>query len=205
MPPGATCSRSPMRTTKRCRDGWRASPLPRPRADLVGGALDGDALNDGMVARSIPRGDRQELPLAYGFLPFVPGGNCAVWASLARSLRWNEDYVVGGSDVEFSWRAHLAGARLGFAPGAVMRRRNPTTLRSLGLEVLRIRARRPEGLPAVPIGGHGPAAARRGGARLGVADEARPASGAQPEVPGEVAQARRRAAPDASSEASSSE
>ena len=102
-------------------------------ADLVGGALDGDALNDGMIARSIPRGgERHELPLAYGFLPFVPGGNCAVWASLARRLRWNEAYVFGGSDVEFSWRAHLAGARLGFAPGAVMRRRHPTTLRALG-------------------------------------------------------------------------
>jgi glycosyltransferase involved in cell wall biosynthesis len=101
-------------------------------ADIVGGALDGDALNDGMVARSIPRGDRHDLPLAYGFLPFVPGGNCAVWASLARDLWWNEEFAVGGSDIEFSWRAHLAGARLGFAPGAVMRRRNPTTLRAMG-------------------------------------------------------------------------
>jgi glycosyltransferase involved in cell wall biosynthesis len=102
-------------------------------ADLVGGAFDGDALNDGMIARSLPRGaKRRELPLAYGFLPYVPGGNCAVRASLARSLRWNEAYVFGGSDVEFSWRAHLAGAQFAFAPGAVMRRRHPTTLRALG-------------------------------------------------------------------------
>jgi glycosyltransferase involved in cell wall biosynthesis len=101
-------------------------------ADLVGGALDGDALNGGMVARSLPSdGKRRELPLAYGFLPYVPGGNCAVWAPLARELRWNEEYAFGGSDVEFSWRAHLAGARLEFAPGAVMRRRHPSTVREL--------------------------------------------------------------------------
>jgi glycosyltransferase involved in cell wall biosynthesis len=113
--------------------GWLESlATAAAGADLVGGSLDGDALNNGMVARSIPRGQRRELPLGYGFLPFVPGGNCAVWTSLARELRWNEDYAMGGSDVEFSWRAHLAGARLGFAPGAVMRRRNPTTLHSLG-------------------------------------------------------------------------
>ncbi len=102
-------------------------------ADLVGGALDGHALNGGMIARSVPRdGERRELPLAYGFLPYAPGGNCAVWTSLARGLRWNEEFLFGGSDVEFAWRAHLAGARLGFAPGAVMRRRLPTTLRALG-------------------------------------------------------------------------
>jgi GT2 family glycosyltransferase len=61
----------------------------------------------------------------------VPGGNCAVWARLARELRWNESYVVGGSDIEFSWRAQLLGARLGFAPGAVMQRRYPSSLPEL--------------------------------------------------------------------------
>jgi hypothetical protein len=113
--------------------GWLESLVAAAAtADLVGGALDGDALNEGMIARSLPRGDRHQLPLGYGFLPYVPGGNCAVWASLARTLRWNEAFVAGGSDIEFAWRAHLAGARLGFAPGAVMRRRHPTTLGSLG-------------------------------------------------------------------------
>jgi glycosyltransferase involved in cell wall biosynthesis len=102
-------------------------------ADLVGGPLDGNALSNGIVARSTPRsGKRRELPMAYGFLPYVPGGNCAVWTSLARRLRWNEAYAFGGSDVEFSWRAHLAGAQFAFAPDAVMRRSPPTTLRELG-------------------------------------------------------------------------
>jgi glycosyltransferase involved in cell wall biosynthesis len=116
--------------------GWLDSlAAAAATADLVGGPLDEDALNYGMIARSIPRGDeRRGLSVAYGFLPYVPGGNCAVWTSLARTLRWDEKYVsfVGGTDIEFSWRAHLAGARLGFAPGAVIRRRRPTTFRALG-------------------------------------------------------------------------
>lgn len=97
-------------------------------ADLVGGPLDDDALNDGVSEAWIPRERLTELPTAYGFLSYAPGGNCGVWTRLADELRWNDSYVVGGSDVEFSWRAHLAGARLGFAAGAVMRRRYPSSL-----------------------------------------------------------------------------
>jgi glycosyltransferase involved in cell wall biosynthesis len=97
-------------------------------ADLVGGCLDDDALNDGVSPAWVPRERLTELPLAYGFLPYAPGGNCAVWARLAGELGWNEAYVVGASDVEFSWRAQLAGARLGFAPEAVIRRRYPSRL-----------------------------------------------------------------------------
>jgi glycosyltransferase involved in cell wall biosynthesis len=97
-------------------------------ADLVGGSLDDDALNEGVSEAWVPRERLTDLPTAYGFLPYAPGGNCAVWAGLAAELRWNEAYVVGGSDVEFSWRAQNAGARLGFAAGAVMRRRYPSSL-----------------------------------------------------------------------------
>ena len=97
-------------------------------ADLVGGPLDDVALNDGVSEAWIPRERLTELPMAYDFLPYVPGGNCAVWARLADELRWNEAYVVGAADVEFSWRAQFAGARLGFASGAVMRRRYPSSL-----------------------------------------------------------------------------
>jgi glycosyltransferase involved in cell wall biosynthesis len=97
-------------------------------ADLVGGPLDEDALNDGVSEAWIPRERLTELPMAYDFLPFAPGGNCAVWAGLADELRWNEAYVVGGSDIEFSWRAQFAGASLGFAAEAVMRRRYPSSL-----------------------------------------------------------------------------
>jgi glycosyltransferase involved in cell wall biosynthesis len=100
-------------------------------ADLVGGPLDDDALNDGSTAGWIPRERLTELPRAYGFLPYVPGGNCAIWTRLARELRWNETYVLGGSDVEFSWRAQLAGASVGYARDAVMRRRYPSSLGDL--------------------------------------------------------------------------
>jgi glycosyltransferase involved in cell wall biosynthesis len=112
--------------------GWLESlAAAAASADLVGGPLDDDALNDGSTAGWIPRERLTALPRAYGFLPYVPGGNCAVWTRLARELRWNDAYVVGGSDVEFSWRAQLAGARLGFARDAVMRRRYPSSLGEL--------------------------------------------------------------------------
>lgn len=97
-------------------------------ADLVGGPLDDDALNEGVSEAWIPRERLTELPTAYGFLPYAPGGNCAMWARWADELRWNEAFAFGGSDVEFSWRAHLAGARLDFAAEAVMRRRCPSSL-----------------------------------------------------------------------------
>jgi hypothetical protein len=55
------------------------------------------------------------------FLPFVPGGNCAVRTEVARLLRWDEEFVFGASDMEFCWRAQQAGYVIGEAPGAVMR------------------------------------------------------------------------------------
>jgi glycosyltransferase involved in cell wall biosynthesis len=129
-------------------------------ADLVGGPLDEDALNNGISDAWIPRERLTELPEAYGFLLYVPGGNCAVWARLADELRWNERYVVGGSDVEFSWRAQFAGARLGFASEAVMRRRYPSSLGVLARKYfaygaagpLVYREFRAAGMPPSPVG-----------------------------------------------------
>ena len=106
-------------------------------ADLVGGPLDGEALNGHHPAGWIPHDPMTELPLGAGFLHYAPGGNCAVWADVARQVRWNEDYSMGGSDVEFSWRVGLAGWKLGFAPEAVMRRQNPADLVELALKYFR--------------------------------------------------------------------
>jgi glycosyltransferase involved in cell wall biosynthesis len=117
---------------------WLASLVAAAaRADLVGGPLDDEALNGDVSPAWIPRERSDDLPIACGFLPYAPGGNCAVWAGLADELRWDESYLVGGSDVEFSWRAHLAGARIGFAPDAVMRRRYPSRLGVLARKYFR--------------------------------------------------------------------
>ena len=115
--------------------GWlSALAEAAPRADLVGGVLDPAALNP---RRVLERHDRPsantDLPVAHGFLPYVPGGNCAVWTDVARHLSWDESFRFGNSDIDFAWRAQLAGHRLAFAPDAVMYRRLDPTLSGLCL------------------------------------------------------------------------
>jgi glycosyltransferase involved in cell wall biosynthesis len=106
-----------------------------PEADIVGGVLDGEDLN-GPLARAwrarplIARPSEQ-------FLPFVPGGNCAVWASVAREVGWDEEFTFGASDLEFCWRAQQAGYVIGQAPGAVMRQGYRHGLLSLARQFFR--------------------------------------------------------------------
>jgi glycosyltransferase involved in cell wall biosynthesis len=104
--------------------GWlQAMAAASRHADVVAGALEFDALND-PVARALYHWDPPSgLVEAHGFLAYVPGGNCGVWTRIARELRWDESFVFGSSDIEFSWRAQLASCRLHFTPEAVMHQR----------------------------------------------------------------------------------
>jgi glycosyltransferase involved in cell wall biosynthesis len=87
--------------------------------DLVGGLLDAGPLNDDQTRswhRAWPR-DR----LRSWLLPYAVSANIAIWADVLRDLDgWSAGYEAGGEDVELSWRAQLAGYRLGFAPDAVV-------------------------------------------------------------------------------------
>ena len=104
--------------------GWLDALVEAARdADLVGGALDLEALNDPDVFAWRPGEPLRDLPVAHDFLPYVPGGNCAVWAEVARDIGWDDSFRFGSSDVEFAWRAHLGGYRLAFAREAVVRQR----------------------------------------------------------------------------------
>lgn len=110
--------------------GWLAALAgASPEAPLVGGALESEQLNSARVLdwHERPPADTG-LPLAHGLLPYVPGGNCAVWAEVFRELRWDESFTFGNSDIDFSWRAQLAGHRVAYAPGALIHRRLPGTL-----------------------------------------------------------------------------
>jgi glycosyltransferase involved in cell wall biosynthesis len=102
-------------------------------ADVVGGPFDYATLNDALLRAWRPEQDEDDLSVGFGFLPYAPGGNCAVWASVALELGWNERFTFGGDDQDFSWRAQLAGYRLAFASGAVVqlrfRRRLPELAR----------------------------------------------------------------------------
>jgi glycosyltransferase involved in cell wall biosynthesis len=109
--------------------GWLQAMADAARHyDLVGGWLNTRPLNDDSTRswhRPWPR-DR----LRSWLLPYAVSANIAIWADVLRDLDgWSAGYEAGGEDVELSWRAQLAGYRLGFAPHAVVYYRYRSGLR----------------------------------------------------------------------------
>jgi len=100
--------------------GWlQAMADAASRYDLVGGWLDVGPLND-----EATRSWHQPWPrdrLRSWLLPHAVSANLAIWADVLRDLGgWSSEYEAGGEDTELSWRAQLAGYRLGFARDAVV-------------------------------------------------------------------------------------
>lgn len=95
--------------------GWLAAIAEAlERHPCVGGAV-------------LPSGDpglRQLLrpfEVSLGFLQAPLGANCACRAEVFRELGgFDEAFLWGGNEVEFFWRAQLAGFELGYAPDAVV-------------------------------------------------------------------------------------
>lgn len=92
--------------------------------DLVGGPLDERSLNDPTVMHVRTPLPSTRLPIAGGFLPYAVGCNMgfrrSVWESIGG---FDETWPRGGEDVEFCWRAQLAGCDIGFAESALVRYR----------------------------------------------------------------------------------
>jgi len=99
-------------------------------ADIVAGPVEMEQLNDELQRAWQSTESLSSLSTCYGFLPYTPGGNCGIWADVAREVGWDESYRFGASDIEFSWRAQLAGYRMTFAPGALIQYRFKPTVRS---------------------------------------------------------------------------
>lgn len=102
---------------------WLSALVEQVRAgfSVVGGAIDVTALNDEVRQAWRPGPPRDRLPAKLGFLPYAIGANLAVQRDDALAIGgWDEDYVAGGDDVDFSWRLQLAGHRIGFAPDALV-------------------------------------------------------------------------------------
>jgi glycosyltransferase involved in cell wall biosynthesis len=100
-------------------------------ADIVGGRLEWESLNDPVVQAWRAQKPMTDLLVDHGFLRYAPGGNMGVWTRVAREIGWEEQFTFGSSDHGFAWRAQLAGYRLVFAPDAVMRQRFRSTVRSM--------------------------------------------------------------------------
>ncbi|HEX8120803.1 MAG TPA: glycosyltransferase [Solirubrobacteraceae bacterium] len=105
--------------------GWLAALVGalREDVDVVAGALERAELNDRDARTWRGTGAWTEYRLPNGFFQYVPGGNCAMPAAVARRIGWDEDFLFGSSDQEFFLRAQRLGLRIAVAPDAVMRHR----------------------------------------------------------------------------------
>jgi glycosyltransferase involved in cell wall biosynthesis len=119
--------------------GWLAGLVDAaPSADVVGGALERDAVNSRLTRAWFPWDPPAGLLTGPDrFLPYPPGGNCGVWATVAQEVGWDEGFAYGSSDKEFAWRAQLASYRVGFAPGAVMHQRLSSTPAAIARQYFR--------------------------------------------------------------------
>jgi glycosyltransferase involved in cell wall biosynthesis len=100
------------------------------RAQIVGGEIELAELNDRVSQAWELAEPLGGLPLS-GPVPYPPGGNCGIWTAVAREIGWDESFGYGASDMEFGWRAQLAGFRAEFVPEAVIRLRYRRTLSAL--------------------------------------------------------------------------
>lgn len=112
--------------------GWIAAHAAAlAQHDITGGPLDEDTLNSGEIARFNARSHQDDPPISGRFLPYASGGNCGfrrqVWERIGGfDSRWQR----GATEIEFCWRAQIAGFRIGWAPDAVVAYRHDPALRS---------------------------------------------------------------------------
>lgn len=98
------------------------------QADLVGGVLEHRLLND--AAYRIWRGEEttEELARPLRFLEYAISANMAVRKNVVIDIGWSDEFPYGGDDIDFSWRAQIAGYRIAFAPEATMHYRHRPTV-----------------------------------------------------------------------------
>ena len=87
-------------------------------ADLVGGWLNVVPLNDPVVGFWRTSYPRDCLPKKGGFLHYVQAANLGVWKDVFLDVGGFGTDFEAGEDIDFCWRAQLAGYRLEFAPEA---------------------------------------------------------------------------------------
>jgi len=130
---GANAARGDLLAFCDCDDvvspGWLEAMVAAARgADIVGGRLEVERLNDETVLAWRPSRPMTALVREQGYLAYAPGGNMAVWTRVARDIGWNEGFRFGSSDHGFAWHAQMAGYTLAYAPDAVIHQRYRRTI-----------------------------------------------------------------------------
>lgn len=114
--------------------GWLAGLLAGTReADIVGGRLDLEALNDDR-SRYWRGFSGEELwrPTALGHLPYAVGANFAVRRPTFEAVGGcDEAFVACSDDIDLSWRIQFSGGTLTFREDAVMHYRLRADLRGM--------------------------------------------------------------------------
>jgi GT2 family glycosyltransferase len=98
---------------------------------IVAARIDDSTLNDGWIFESRSGSQSRDLQRSLGFLPFGSGGTLGVQYPVFEELGGfaaNMDYA---EDVDFCWRAQLAGVPIHFVSDAVVRYRYRPSLRSM--------------------------------------------------------------------------
>lgn len=115
-----------------CESWLRAMSRGAETGHLVGGPRHSAKLNAGLAQAWRGQQDPRRLPVALDFMPFIPGSNLGVWKAVAIRLGgFSEDFTGGGDDVDFCWRAQLAGFKLAFEPEAVVHYRHRDAIRAM--------------------------------------------------------------------------
>jgi glycosyltransferase involved in cell wall biosynthesis len=90
--------------------------------EVVAGRLDDEPLNP--PERRWRGAHKDSLGVCMEFMPYAVSANFGAWATVFEALGgWSEDFPHGADDVDFSWRAQLAGYRIHFASKAIVRYR----------------------------------------------------------------------------------
>ncbi|MDF1603454.1 glycosyltransferase [Nocardioides sp. YIM 152315] len=114
----------------------------RHSGDIVCGPFDVTLLNDPdlLKARGGPDYGRALPDGPCGYLPYASSANVLVNGATFEKLGGWDESLPHCEDVDFSWRAQLAGASLVFAPGATMHYRYRSTVTELFHQMRRYKA-----------------------------------------------------------------
>jgi len=127
--------------------------------NLLGGVIDYGQLNS-LEAQAWRGATKASVAIHLGYLPSAHGANIGFDRHLFDTIKgFDERFIYGGEDVEFCWRAQLAGFELHEEPTAIVHYRLRPDLRSLwhqyrhygSSEPLLFRAFRESGLERRPV------------------------------------------------------
>lgn len=96
--------------------------------EMATGPIDHASRNPPVVARTRADYATKRAPVGYGFLSYALTCNLGVRRETFEAIGGFRVEFRSGNDVDFSWRAQLAGARLGFNDDSVVHKVVPATL-----------------------------------------------------------------------------